>query len=177
MTVTQFEILLKQHGNFIFGFCCHLTGSTDLAEDLYEMAVLKAFSMICKINCKGSDEDSYKSARNYIIGIAVRLYKNEIRKKMNNSLVYDNEIIDSIKSEQDIEADFLENDIKSAVRQAVDNLSDKFRIVVYMFYFVDMSIEQISCNLKIPKGTVKSRLNRARAIIKKEMEEKGYDGY
>ncbi|MDE6679346.1 MAG: sigma-70 family RNA polymerase sigma factor, partial [Ruminococcus sp.] len=114
---------------------------------------------------------------NYIIGIAVRLYKNETRKKMNNLLVYDNEIIESIKSEHDIELDFLKNDMKSAVKQTVDNLSDKFRIIVYMFYFADMSIEQISCNLKIPKGTVKSRLNRARAIIKKEMEEKGYDRY
>lgn len=177
MTVTQFEILLKQHGNSIFGFCCHLTKSKDSAEDLYETAVLKAFSMIGKINCEDSDKDAYKSARNYIIGIAVRLYKNENRKKVNTSCVYDNEIIDSIKSEQDIESDFLENDIKSAVRQTVDSLSDKFRIVVYMFYFADMSIEQISCNLKIPKGTVKSRLNRARAIIKKEMEEKGYDEY
>ncbi len=177
MTVTQFEILLKQYGDSIFGFCCHLTRSADSAEDLYQRAVLKAFSMICKINCENSDKDAYKSARNYIIGIAVRLYKNETKKKMNNLLAYDNEIIESIKSEQDIESDFLENDIKSAVRQIVDNLSDKFRIVVYMFYFADMSIEQISCNLKIPKGTVKSRLNRARAIIKKEMEEKGYDGY
>ena len=177
MTVEQFEILLEKYSDSIFGFCCHLTGSTDSAEDLYQQAIFKAFSMIQKINCEDTDENSYKSARNYIIGIAVRLYKNEIRKKMNNVLVHDIKIIDSIKSEQDIESDFMENDIKSAVRQTVANLSYKFRAVVYMFYFADMSIDEISCNLKIPKGTVKSRLNRARAIIKKEMEEKGYDRY
>lgn len=177
MTVTQFEILLKQYGNSIFGFCCHLTGSTDLAEDLYQEAVLKAFSVIYKINCDDSEKDAYKSVKNYIIGIAVKLYKNEIRKKMTNALVYDSEIIESIESEQNTESDFLKNEVQAAVRQTVDTLSDKFRIIVYMFYYADMSIEQISCQLKIPKGTVKSRLNRARAIIRKEMEEKGYDGY
>ncbi len=177
VTVKQFEILLEKYSDSIFGFCCHLTGSIDSAEDLYQYAILKAFSMIQKINCEDTDENSYKSVRNYIIGIAVRLYKNETKKKINNILVYDKEIIDSIKSEQDIESDFIGNDIKSAVRQIVANLSYKFRSVVYMFYFADMSIDEISCNLKIPKGTVKSRLNRARAIIKKEMEEKGYDRY
>ncbi|MDE5853700.1 MAG: RNA polymerase sigma factor [Ruminococcus sp.] len=177
MTVTQFEILLKQYGDSIFGFCCHLTGSTDLAKDLYQEAVLKAFSMIYKINCEDSEKDAYKAAKNYIIGIAVKLYRNEIRKKMTQTLVYDKKIIESIKSEQNTESDFLKNEVQSAVRQTVDTLSDKFRIVVYMFYYADMSIEQISYQLKIPKGTVKSRLNRARAIIKKKMEEKGYDGY
>lgn len=177
MTVAQFEILLKQYGDYIFGFCCHLTRNTTTAEDLYQEAVLKAFSMIYRIDCGNQEEDAYKSAKNYIIGIAVKLYKNENRKKMIKSLVYDNEIIESIKSEQDTEVDFMENEIKSAVRQAVDTLSDKYRIVVYMFYYADMSIEQIAHQLKIPEGTIKSRLNRARAVIKKEMEEKGYDGY
>lgn len=177
MTVAQFKILLNQYGDCIFGFCCHLTKNAASAEDLYQEAILKAFSMIYKINCENSEEDAYKSAKNYIIGIAVKLYKNENRKKMIKALVYDSEIIECIKSEQDIEADFMKNEMKFAVRQAVDNLSDKFRIVVYMFYYADMSIEQIAYQLKIPEGTVKSRLNRARATIKKEMEEKGYDGY
>ncbi len=177
MTVAQFEILLRQYGDSIFGFCCYLTKNKNSAEDLYQEAILKAFSMIYKINCEDLKEDAYKSAKNYIIGIAVKLYKNETRKKMIHTPVCDNGIIESIKSEQDTEEDFLENEMKSAVRQAVDTLSDKFRIVVYMFYYADMSIEQIAHQLKIPEGTVKSRLNRARAVIKKEMEEKGYDGY
>ncbi len=32
MTSTQFEQLLKQHGNSIFGFCCHLTENLHTAE-------------------------------------------------------------------------------------------------------------------------------------------------
>ncbi|MCR1951574.1 hypothetical protein NSA50_10990 [Clostridium sp. DSM 100503] len=33
---------------------------------------------------------------------------------------------------------------------------------MWLFYFDDMSIEDISDTLKIPKGTIKSRLNRGR---------------
>ena len=48
VTVKQFEILLEKYSDSIFGFCCHLTGSIDSAEDLYQYAILKAFSMIKK---------------------------------------------------------------------------------------------------------------------------------
>ena len=46
-----------------------------------------------------------------------------------------------------------------------------------MFYFADMSINDIGKTLRIPIGTVKSRLSRSRDIIKKELEEKGYENY
>ena len=39
-----------------------------------------------------------------------------------------------------------------------------------------MSLDEIAKSLKIPKGTVKSRLHKGRQIIKKELEDMGYEG-
>ena len=72
MTVTQFESLLKTHGSAILGFCRHLTGNEVSAQDLYQDTLLKAFSKLAKINCDMTEE--MLSAKNYLIGIAVKLY-------------------------------------------------------------------------------------------------------
>ena len=81
MTVTRFESLLKTHGSAILGFCRHLTGDEISAQDLYQDTLLKAFSKLAKINCDTTEE--MLSAKNYLIGIAVKLYQNQKRRKMN----------------------------------------------------------------------------------------------
>ena len=59
---------------------------------------------------------------------------------------------------------------KEFIRVAVEALAWKYRLVVYLFYMEDMKITQISKILKIPEGTVKSRLFKAKKVLKKELE-------
>ena len=49
---------------------------------------------------------------------------------------------------------------------AIDNLPEKLRLTVILFYFRDMDIASTAAVLNIPQGTVKSRLNKARKILK-----------
>lgn len=177
MTAIQFEKLLEQYGNSIFGFCCHLTGNSELAKDLYQDSVMKAFSMLDRMKCQSDKENDLRTARNYIMGIAVRLYKNMRRKSSYkeslNSL--NDEILSGIaSSETDIATEAEQKEVLSIIRTLTGELPEKLRIAVYMFYYADMSIEDISGQLRIPRGTVKSRLNRARNTIRKGLEEKGY---
>ena len=54
---------------------------------------------------------------------------------------------------------------------AMDSLNTDLRITMWLFYFDDMSLEEISNVLKVAKGTVKSRLNRGREKIYNIMSE------
>ena len=45
-----------------------------------------------------------------------------------------------------------------------------------MYYSADMSVQEIAGVLQIPEGTVKSRMNKAKHMLKKELEALGYDG-
>lgn len=58
-----------------------------------------------------------------------------------------------------------------SVRMAVNKLPDKLKIVVLLYYMEDLSTAQIAETVKIPAGTVLSRLHRARRILKKELED------
>lgn len=55
--------------------------------------------------------------------------------------------------------------------EAVCSLSPDHRVAVTLFYYEDMTVEQIAKILGLPKGTVKSRLNRARKRLRKLLGE------
>lgn len=57
------------------------------------------------------------------------------------------------------------------IYEAVETLEDDLKILVMLYYYEDMAIEDISNRLKIPKGTIKSRLSRARAKLYKSLKE------
>ena len=49
---------------------------------------------------------------------------------------------------------------------AIDRLPKKLRLAIILFYFEDMDISKTAETLRIPPGTVKSRLNKARKLLK-----------
>ena len=64
------------------------------------------------------------------------------------------------------------------LRAAILELNEKYRMVVTLFYFEDCSIKEIAQVLNIREGTVKSRLNRARALLASylnQVKEEGRD--
>ncbi len=58
----------------------------------------------------------------------------------------------------------------------IQDLPEKIRVPLILFYLSDCSIEQIAAIIKKPPGTVKSRLFKGRSLIKKRLEEIGYEG-
>jgi RNA polymerase sigma-70 factor, ECF subfamily len=54
---------------------------------------------------------------------------------------------------------------------AINKLDEGFRTILILFYYEDMSIKDISKILNISQGTVKSRLNRAKAKLKNILED------
>ena len=175
MTVTQFESLLYTHGSAILGFCRHLTGDEISAQDLCQDTFLKAFSKLEKINCDTAEE--MLSAKNYLLGIAVRLYQNRKRRKMNHETAFTDDAAERLCSAENVMDETEQKELHTAVRQAVDALPEKLRIVTFLFYYADLELSEIARQLKIPQGTVKSRLNRARASIREHLKENGYEGF
>lgn len=55
----------------------------------------------------------------------------------------------------------------------VQDLKEEYRLVIVLFYYNDLSVREIAKVLNIPVGTVKSRLNRGRELIRTVLEGKG----
>jgi RNA polymerase sigma-70 factor (ECF subfamily) len=55
---------------------------------------------------------------------------------------------------------------KEALQAAINGLPDEFKLVVVMFYFEQRSYKEIAEQLRIPIGTVMSRLTRAKSRLR-----------
>jgi RNA polymerase sigma factor (sigma-70 family) len=59
---------------------------------------------------------------------------------------------------------------KRYLRMAIDRLPEKYRVLVELRYFQELSYEEVANELQIPLGTVKAQLFRARELLNQELK-------
>ncbi len=163
MLIAHMDGLVDAHGKMLFSFCLRLAGNRADAEDLYQDTFLKAAELCERIDPEGN-------AGGYLAGIAVRLWKNKYRKDIRRQRIAPTmdfadaeSFLPGAQAPEDI---LVASETGRALRAAAEALNDKLRIPFYMMYTADMSIEEIGRALRLPIGTVKSRLSRARQRIR-----------
>ncbi len=60
-------------------------------------------------------------------------------------------------------------------QKIIGSLPEKVRIPLTLYYLFDQPVDEIAKEIKKPPGTVKSRLFKGRSLIKKRLEELGYE--
>ena len=175
MTQREMEHLLTRFGQDIFAFCCYLTGSRDTGEELYQDTMLKTIERVDQVELLGDGAEGLLHARNYCMGVAVRLNKSRSRKenqRMHVSLDDEDNGFDYVISDpQTPEQQLIEQQEMQSIRAAVRSLPEKYREVVYLFYYADQSVKEIAETLHIPLGTVKSRMNHAKKVLARQLKE------
>ena len=56
------------------------------------------------------------------------------------------------------------------IKETIECLKEDFKLIVILYYYDNYSIKEISQIVNIPEGTVKSRLSKAREILKQKLE-------
>lgn len=174
MELDEIENLIDEYGDIIYKFCIKLTQNKDDGEDLYQQTFLKAMELRDKLN-------KNKNPKSFLISISIKIWKNYIRKNIRRNTIAPRINIDEYESldikdtKVNIETSIINKEIEFEVNLVVSKLEDKFKFPIIMYYTAQMSVEEISKSLKIPRGTVKSRLYKARIIIKDGLEDMGYE--
>ena len=171
MTMKELEHCIDAYGTDIYNFCLHLTKERELAEELYQDTFLKAAELNREI-------DYENNPKSYLLSIALRIWRNKKRKFAWRKRIAD---VQAIVEERDTdmyvpvemspEEQFIHEESYELVREAVKRLPDKLKIVMLLFYMEDLSTTQIAEVMRIPTGTVLSRLYQARKILRKELED------
>ena len=177
MTITELEQCIDEYGKDIFSFCRQITGSTQEGEDLYQDTFLKAMELSEKM-------DMERNPKSFLLSIAIRLWKNRRRKYAWRQRIAGMESLDAkiemngLTGDTEIrlpEEEILTREQSDFVRRCIGELSEKHRIPIYLYYSAELSVKEISDCIKLPEGTVKSRLHKARKMIKERLEAYGYD--
>lgn len=170
MTAKEFEELLDVYGNDVYRFCLHIMRNKENADDLYQDTVLTAFKKADVLNLS-------ENPKSYLLSVAVKLSHNFFRKekRKNEKIILSaDEALNSLPDNADIQLSTEEEAMKIALRKAVASLEEKYRIPVVLYYFDEQNIGFISNIMKIPDGTVKSRLHKARALIAETLKREGF---
>lgn len=178
MNTNEFEQFIQDNGKDILRFCRMTCGDKESGDELYQDTMLKLLE-------KKEHLDFRQNIKSYALSISMLLWKNKRKKYANRKRLAPMESIDRMEEEgnltvKDLTVNSPENymiqmDISNAVQQIVANLPEMYRMPIHLYYSANMSVQEIAQVLHIPEGTVKSRMNKARRLLKIELEVLGYD--
>ena len=150
-----------------------LVRNRDVVDDLVQEAFLKAF------DCLNSYNRQYAFST-WIYRIATNHTIDYLRKKKLSTLSIDEPVQGKdgdMQMELTDEAASTDREIivkqrRKMVRDAVEALPEKYRLVVRMRHMQEMSYEEIAEELGLPLGTVKAHIFRARELLNKHLKDR-----
>jgi RNA polymerase sigma-70 factor (ECF subfamily) len=169
--INAFEVLVRRHQKRMLNIAYRIIGSYDEACEIVQEAFISAYK-----NIKGF-KGKAKFAT-WLYAICINLSKNRLKQlqtrryreaySTNDPIVTpDGEIKGDPPSSEPSALDRLEaRDVQQQVQGCINVLDAEFREVLILRDIQGFSYDEISAMLKVPEGTVKSRLFRAREAVK-----------
>lgn len=166
-----FEEEFLPHLDALYNFAFHLTYDEDDANDLVQDTYLKALRFI----------DSYvggSNAKAWLFTIMKNGFINEYRRKARRPNRVDFEEVKSFQNAEEtnyndhfsIREELFDNLIGDEVTNAINTLPVEYRTVILLCDVEDFKYEEIATILDVPIGTVRSRLHRARNMLKEKLQ-------
>ena len=151
--------------NFIFNYL----GDLESSEDVVQETMIKLYQK----------KHYYKEIAKFstwLYTIAKNLANTELRKRKQRKTTLlsqfskDDKTYDLPSNDPEPGQEIQTDIVNKIIRDAVDQLSEKFKIVIVLRDIQGLSYEDISEIINVPIGTVKSRINRARLQLQVELK-------
>ena len=166
--IFQSEFLPELRALYNFGY--RLTLDEDDARDLVQETYLKAFRFI----------DSFRKGTNakaWLFRILKNGFINEYRKKKKEPAKVDYQDVENIYNADEstgsmnaeLRVESLQEELGDEISGALNTLDEDFRTVILLCDVEGFKYEEIAEILDIPIGTVRSRLHRARTMLKEKL--------
>ena len=151
--------------NFIFNYL----GDIESSEDVVQETMIKLYQK----------KHYYKEIAKFstwLYTIAKNLANTELRKRKQRKTTLlsqfskDDKMYDLPSNDNEVGQEIQTEIVSKIIREAVDQLSEKFKTVITLRDIQQLSYEDISEIIDVPIGTVKSRINRARLQLQVELK-------
>jgi RNA polymerase sigma-70 factor (ECF subfamily) len=165
-----FDQEFMPHIDSMYNFAYRLTFDEDDSKDLVQETYLKAYRFI----------DSFQEGTNakaWLFRILKNSFINEFRKKSKEPSKIDYQEVESYYNSEDVDksitpdlrVDVLNNMMGDEVSNALNSLDIDFRTVIILCDLEGFKYDEMAKILDIPIGTVRSRLHRARNLLKERL--------
>ena len=176
--VEEFETAALSHMDALYRTALRMTRKKEDAEDLVQETYSKAFR-------SASQFQAGTNLKAWLFRILTNSYINEYRKRSrrpkqvdvagveDDDFFFFNQMVNNgaWKPERSAEETVLSQLVDHEVREALEGIPESFRIPVLLADIEDFSYKEIAAMLKIPIGTVMSRLYRGRRLLERALGE------
>ena len=167
----SYNELVFRYKDKILNFLYRFVYDMDLAEDLAQETFLKVYLK----------KDSYREISKFstwMYTIASNLAKTELRKIKRRKTYSISEISDVDREvnffvQDENSDDKLDDNESNILHESIFELEEDFRTIIILREIQELSYENISKILKLPLGTVKSRINRGKLKLRDILVNKG----
>lgn len=166
--VYAFDLLVRRYKDPLLNFIYRFLGDLVESEDIVQETFYRVYK----------NKHYYKEVAKFstwIYTIAGNLAKTELRRRKRRKVF---SIHKETAAEKELELPDLKSDpekevntviTENIIHKAITSLPQKFRQVIVLRDIQGFSYEEISSIIKVPLGTVKSRVNRARLKLQKDL--------
>ena len=159
------EALVRLHQTPLFRFAYLLLGSADLAEDVTQETFIRAYRSLGRF-------DTSRPLRPWLFKIAANLAHNQ-RRSMGRYLAALGRLFHAESGSIGVPVEVQGDRHQEAedLWRAVQLLRSADQQIIYLRYFLDLSVEETAEAMGLVQGTVKSRLHRALDRLRKVIEQ------
>lgn len=166
-----FEVLVDRYQSRVINLITRFIGDSDRARDIAQEVFIRVYR----------NRERYRKSGKFstwIFTIAANLAKNEIRRKVRHRRVVslDEErefgtLGDTLPDQGPGPRQTLERrELETMILKAIEELPERYRMALVLRDIEGLSYDEVSNVLGIPGGTVRSRINRARLMVKERLE-------
>lgn len=145
-----FLTLAEEYKDMVFRVALNYLGSSFDADDAVQDVFLKLYIH----NKEFVDREHIKG---WLIRVTINTCKNMLRSPWRRNHANLDELCATVELDTDIQMDIF---------RAVMSIKEKYRVVLYLFYYEGYTVSEIADLLKITESAVTTRLSRARSILR-----------
>ena len=168
---SAWEEIVRSHNRRIYNICYRFTGSQDDAEDLTQEVFIRIYRTLKSYDLERGAFATWVTTmtRNLLVDHFRKSKQDRMTDSMDASPSSDEDaptLGDQIRDDKPTpDASVATKETQVMVQQALQKLSPELREAVILRDLQDMDYRDIAAALKVPEGTVKSRINRGRTEL------------
>ena len=167
MNAAEYNSIVEKYLTMVYRISFHYFGNREDAEDISQDVFIKLYQSKLRME---KEEDIKAWLIRVTTNTCHSYFRNPFRRRKTEIDEKELEnIIGTSSSEQEIVN-------RKVIMDAVLSLPEHYRIIVYLFYYEEYSIHQISSILKIKETTIQTRLSRAREKLRNILSDSFEEG-
>lgn len=166
MMTDSFEVMVKEHGKAIFNYIFSLVRQKELSEDLYQEVLMSAFLAFNTVK-------ETKRIKSWLFTIARNKCRDHWRKENKTKQFWKEEVYSytsTVESPPLPEEEVLHKYSAEKTAESVKMLPEIYQSALFLYYFKDLTLIEISKRNNIPISTVKTRMKRGKEHLKPKLQ-------